>query len=197
MLDYHVSAHLSAEWPRLPMAATRNAVDAYVGPKTLASIARGWGVNPQASPDQQSAAHLVHGRVPSRYLMTDESKGARYQEDAYADFVRALAAAIYVRGGTSSVRRFVADHVLSRQFEHASSFRVADPQRHLAHLCAREGLDVPTTRLVAETGRSSQMPFFSTALYVGSSRLSEGTGPSLRAAEHDVNVRHSCCGSHH
>lgn len=186
LLQYHVSSRVTGQLPRLPLRAARNAIDGYAGNRTLASVCRGWGVQVAGAGETVESGRLVHGRVPSRYLMTDETIGLRYHDDACADFVRAVAAAVHTFGGAAAGRRFVEGHILARNFEHASAFRITSPQRHLSHLLRREGLDSPTTRMLAETGRNSNSPSFLTAVFSGEEKVSEGSGTSLREAEHDV-----------
>ncbi|KAJ5578246.1 uncharacterized protein N7459_007210 [Penicillium hispanicum] len=44
LLTYYTTEHLLCTYPRLPMAVLFSAMYAYVGPKTLAAMAREWGV---------------------------------------------------------------------------------------------------------------------------------------------------------
>ena len=50
LLTYYTSEHLICTYPRLPMAVIFATMYAYAGPKTLAAIAREWGVEHAANP---------------------------------------------------------------------------------------------------------------------------------------------------
>ncbi|PYH98541.1 ribonuclease III [Aspergillus ellipticus CBS 707.79] len=50
LLTYYASEHLICSYPRLPLTVIFAAMYAYVGPKTLAAMAREWGVESVAAP---------------------------------------------------------------------------------------------------------------------------------------------------
>ena len=50
LLTYYTSEHLICTYPRLPLAVIFATMYAYAGPKTLAAIAREWGVEHAANP---------------------------------------------------------------------------------------------------------------------------------------------------
>ncbi|KKK12700.1 mitochondrial 54S ribosomal protein [Aspergillus rambellii] len=50
LLSHYTSEHLICTYPRLPLTVIFAAMYAYVGPKTLAAMAREWGVEQAASP---------------------------------------------------------------------------------------------------------------------------------------------------
>ncbi|KAJ5247492.1 hypothetical protein N7468_002475 [Penicillium chermesinum] len=50
LLTYYTSEHLLCTYPRLPLTVVFAAMYAYVGPKTLASVAREWGVEHASAP---------------------------------------------------------------------------------------------------------------------------------------------------
>jgi len=53
LMSYHVSEHLVATYPRLPIAVLFAAAYAYSGPKTLQLIAKEWGVEDAAAPGSE------------------------------------------------------------------------------------------------------------------------------------------------
>lgn len=59
LLSYYTSEHLLCNYPRLPLTVIFAAMYAYVGPKTLAAVAREWGVE---------HASLPGGEVDPGYL---------------------------------------------------------------------------------------------------------------------------------
>ncbi|KAJ4351054.1 54S ribosomal protein L3 mitochondrial [Ascochyta clinopodiicola] len=50
LLGYYTSEWLMCTYPRLPMAVVFAAVDAYIGPKALATVASEWGIEAAAEP---------------------------------------------------------------------------------------------------------------------------------------------------
>lgn len=50
MLGYYTSEWILCNYPRLPMAVVFAAVEAYIGPKALATVAREWGIEAAAEP---------------------------------------------------------------------------------------------------------------------------------------------------
>lgn len=103
----------------------------------------------------------------------------RIADEAHANFVRAVAGAIYAHGGREPVRSFVRAHVLSRQLDLERLFRFKLPTRELTYLCAREGFEPPVARLESETGRHSLTPVFVVGIYSGKDKLGEGAAATL------------------
>jgi dsRNA-specific ribonuclease len=103
-------------------------------------------------------------------------------EDASAQFVRALLAAIQMHAGKHSAKRFYTQHFLSRTLDLASIFDFKYPTRDLSRLCLREGFEAPVARLISETGRLSRHPVFVVGVYSGRDKLGEGVGASLDEA---------------
>jgi len=54
----------------------------------------------------------------------------------------------------------------------------------LVETAAKFGMERPISRLIAETGRYSNVPIFVVGIYSGSEKLGEGFGNSLRMAEY-------------
>ncbi|USP75642.1 hypothetical protein yc1106_02916 [Curvularia clavata] len=50
LLGYYTSEWILCNYPRLPMAVVFAAVEAYIGPKALATVAREWGIEAAAEP---------------------------------------------------------------------------------------------------------------------------------------------------
>jgi len=59
LLGYYTSEHILCTYPRLPMQVVFAAVEAYIGPKALAMVAKEWGIE---------AAHEPGGEVDPGYL---------------------------------------------------------------------------------------------------------------------------------
>lgn len=207
VLGYYITDHLMTRSPRLPYRVLKNALISYVGWKTLADIGRGWGVEgsprqeltvnsrvhkptkPSKAPSPEEVDSMLQlNRVESGHVkgkrsdQQDENK--QYLERAYGEFVRAVVAGVHIHVGPAGVRQFIDHHFLSRQLDLINTFKVNQPQRELSFLCAREGLERPTTRLIAETGRRTNAPVFIVGVFSGQDKLGEGQASSLKEAEY-------------
>ena len=77
LLTYYTSEHLICTYPRLPMAVLFAAMYAYAGPKTLAAMAREWGVEHAAAPGGEVDPGLLqYKRVPPMTDITGRAGGA-------------------------------------------------------------------------------------------------------------------------
>lgn len=209
VLGYYVSDYLMTRYPRLPYRVLKSALISYVGWRTLADVGRGWGVEAQpkqdkrvknttlgsrtttdAAPVLRQDALLELNRVPRGQVKgrlrngDDESEATQYLQTAYGDFVRAVVGGLHLQSGTTGVRQFIDHHFLSRHLDLIRTFKVNQPQRELVVLCAREGLERPTTRLIAETGRRTKSPVFVLGVYSGADQLGEGQASSMKEAEY-------------
>lgn len=204
LLGYYITDHIVTRFPRLPYRVTKNALISYAGWKTLASIGREWGVEgvpnedfkvvsrikkptrPGTAPTEEEIDSMLQlsrvGRGHIKPSSAPDTNG-QYLDQAYADFVRAVVGGMAIHAGPVGVREFVNRHFLSRHIDLIRSFRFTQPQRELSALCAREGLERPTTRLIAETGRRSNSPVYIMGVYSGTEKLGEGQGASLSEAE--------------
>ena len=103
-------------------------------------------------------------------------------EQASTNFVRALTAAVYLHAGKKAAYNFFKAHFLSRHLDVSKLFEFHQPTRDLSKLCAREGFESPTARLISETGRLSRTPVFVVGVFAGKDKLGEGAGASLDEA---------------
>ncbi|KAF1930214.1 60S ribosomal protein L3 [Didymella exigua CBS 183.55] len=62
LLGYYTTEWLMCNYPRLPMAVVFSAVDAYVGPRALATVASEWGIEAAAEPGGEVDAGLLQFR---------------------------------------------------------------------------------------------------------------------------------------
>lgn len=80
LLTNYTSEQLICTYPRLPLTVIFAALYAYVGPKTLAAMAREWGVEPAAVPG---------GEVDPGYLQfTRIEPGTNLEEEPFTDSTR-------------------------------------------------------------------------------------------------------------
>lgn len=206
ILGYYITNYITTRYPRLPYRATKNVLVSYGGWKTLASIGRGWGVEgvpreeitlasrtfkttrPGTAPSADELSSMLqlnrvdHGQTKDG--KTEGEAAVQYIDQAYADFVRSVVAGMHLHAGAAAVRQFIDQHFFSREVDLIRSFRILQPQRELSALCAREGLERPITRLIAETGRRSNSPVFIVGVYSGAEKLGEGQASSLKEAEY-------------
>lgn len=103
-------------------------------------------------------------------------------ERASMGFVRALIGAIYLHAGKKATYNFYKAHILSRHLDLSKLFEFRQPTRDLSKLCAREGFESPTARIISETGRKSRTPVFVVGVFAGKDKLGEGAGGSLDEA---------------
>ena len=65
LLSYYTSEHLICQYPRIPMTVLFAAMHAYIGSKSLASIAREWGTEAAAAPGNEvDPGYLQFQRLP-------------------------------------------------------------------------------------------------------------------------------------
>ncbi|KAI8953732.1 ribonuclease III domain-containing protein [Xylaria longipes] len=114
----------------------------------------------------------------TKQLMLDDAN-----QNAHANFVRAVVGAVYLHCGSDTAKTFVKSHVLSRQLDLANLFDFKQPQRELTRLCARENFDNPVARLLSETGRLSRTPVMVVGIYSGHDKLGEAAGPDLYSSK--------------
>jgi dsRNA-specific ribonuclease len=62
LLGYYTSEYLLCTYPRLPMAVVFAAVEAYIGPKALATVASEWGIEAAAEPGGEVDPGLLQFR---------------------------------------------------------------------------------------------------------------------------------------
>lgn len=133
-----------------------------------------------------SATYEEDGPATSPYLSFENPKQrlkkATSVEQASTSFVRALVAAMYLHCGKKSAKEFFDLHIMSRYLDIGQLFEFHQPTRDLSKLCAREGLDSPTARILSETGRKSRHPVFVVGVFAGKDKLGEGSGSSLDEA---------------
>ncbi|KAK9451039.1 mitochondrial 54S ribosomal protein mL44 [Limtongia smithiae] len=206
LIEFYASEFIICTYPRLPMEVIKEALWSYTGDDSLTMVGRGWGVERQAPEIGPKGAieplelvdsfgvlkygRMVVGRANGITEYADaaaaEGKSSaqlqRYSE-AMSSFVRAVVGGIHLHEGRNAAHAFIVAHILSRKLDTATLFRIAQPTRELARLCARENFAPPVSRMIAETGRLSEGPVFVVGVYSGSNVLGTGEGASVREAE--------------
>ncbi|KAF8321182.1 ribonuclease III [Clavulina sp. PMI_390] len=170
LLGLFASEWIHATYPHLPGRAAKAAVSAYVGPRTLADVAKEWG-----------APSLL------RWSQKDLSTGQGHsvlQVTALASFPRALVALIARHVSLAAARKFVHDHFLSRAVDLQPLLKFRAPKTALTETVAKFGRERPVSRLLKETGRHTNTPIFVVGIYSGADKLGEGFGNSIKMAEY-------------
>ncbi|ODQ55631.1 hypothetical protein SAICODRAFT_4869 [Saitoella complicata NRRL Y-17804] len=185
ILGYYVSEYIITKYPRLPSSILKAALDAFIGVKALKSLAREWGVElfQKDVEVEKQIGRVLFGRVDDRIVNPEREKGQQYADVAAATFVRAVIGGIALHQDRNAARAFIEAHVLSRKLDVLQLFAFTEPNRELSHLCKREGMEAPVSRLVAETGRKSRSPVFVVGVYSGADKLGEGQASSMKEAE--------------
>ncbi|SGZ47152.1 CIC11C00000000306 [Sungouiella intermedia] len=210
LLSYYVSEHLLMKYPRLPMAVHNAAVDAYMGPETLAQVGKAWGIEVDITSKlqkhlSQEPESLQYGKL--RFLSDDvkeqinesgvqelsaeelstvdaSNKFLSREQDAYASAVRAIIGGLYSHVGEEGTKTFIDAHILSRKVPLTEMFQFSKPTRELARLCDKLELEDPLeVRLIAETGRLSAHAIYVAGAFSGGNKLGEGVGSSLNEAK--------------
>ena len=75
LLNYYTSEHLICRYPRLPLVVLYAAIYAYVGPKAMINLTRGWGIEHVAEPGSEVDPGLLQFKQPSRELPSSDNGG--------------------------------------------------------------------------------------------------------------------------
>ncbi|GAW10683.1 hypothetical protein ANO14919_000180 [Xylariales sp. No.14919] len=113
----------------------------------------------------------------------DNSEIRDGDQNAHANFVRAVVGAVYLYCGSEAAKTFIKAFVLSRTLDISNLFSFRLPQRELTRLCDRENFDPPVARLLSETGRLSRTPVYVVGIYSGYDMLGEAAGSDLESAK--------------
>lgn len=214
LLTYYVTEYLLLTYPRLPTAIHNAAVDSLMGSQALLEISKSWGIEVDSISKLdrflgKESEFMKFGRL--RYLSENEksdnfyskgnakvdgvvevinNEGVVTPEDmAYSTVTTAVIGGLYTHCGESAAKEFIKDHILSRKVPLDQMFQFNQPVKELVRLCDKLEFKEPVSiRLIAETGRLSAHPQFLAGVFVGSEKLGEGIGGSLKEAETRATV---------
>jgi len=199
LMSFHVYEHFMVKYPRLPTQVLQHIVDSYTGMAPLAEIGQMWGVqtDTRSSLDRYLSSNSDE-QVLGRLSFTDKVKAvepgvtelgsatnseATDLTNASGAFVRAVVAAVYAHQGLDEAKKFIADKIIApRKLDVSRLMAFSHPTRELAVLCARNEMEPPVSRLLAESGRYSSQAVFVVGVFSGSMKIGEGQGTSLREA---------------
>lgn len=196
LLNFYVYEYFMVKYPRLTPTVLQKTTDLYLSTKSLSDIALSWGVEEDSRSalsrylSDEHEEEQLFGRL--RYSPSSAKRENGVVEllsgqeifagrnGALSTFARALVAGIYTHAGLDETRQFIHDYVIKPKKIDLSSMLIFDqPTRELSRLCAREGLQSPTSRLLVETGRYTSHPVFVVGVFSGEQKLGEGQGASL------------------
>lgn len=195
LLTYYVTKHFMLRYPRLPTPVLHVAVDAYINTKILAQIARSWGIESEKRTVlnrylAKEPYQITLGKLRFYNNTEEKDNGIEIinslnlgESNAYALAVKSIIAALWTIGDHSLAFNFIDSHILSRKLDVKKLFYFEQPTRELAVLCAREGLERPVSKLLAESGRLSKAPVFIVGVFSEDEKLGEGFGSSLKEAK--------------
>lgn len=209
LLSYYVNEHVLIKYPRLPMSIHNVVVDAYMGYDSLYDIGKHWGVEVDKTSKlkkvlAQEPEFLQYGKL--RYLSEAAKEGYEEQgiyelsdseakslkqdnsfvskeSEAYASAVRSIIGGLYTHSNEEVTKRFIDDHILSRQIPIKDMFQFSRPTRELVRLGEKLNFtDNIEIRLIAETGRLSSNAMYVVGVFCGGEKLGEAIGSSLKEA---------------
>ena len=168
------------------------AEDLSIRPNAEESQQKGWrrGVSSKTIYDNQFGDEIKRSELDyvEKPELRPPPRGVTL-EDACYGFVKALTGAVYLHAGKKAVYNFFKAHIISRHLDVSKLFQFRQPTRDLSKLCAREGFESPTARILSETGRRSRTPVFNVGVFAGNDKLGEGSGGSLDEARIRAAVR--------
>ncbi|EJU04862.1 hypothetical protein DACRYDRAFT_104754 [Dacryopinax primogenitus] len=169
LLGLFAAEYVHSTWPHLPTKATKAAVSAYVGPNTLAAVARELGAGPLLRWQRAARTETTTSLVLTDALMT---------------VPRSLVGLIYQLNSITEARKFAEAFFLSRQVDLRTLLKFVDPKLSLVDVLYKFGWDKPVTRLLSESGRRTATPVFVVGVYSGATKIGESFGSSLKMAEY-------------
>ncbi|KAH3660487.1 hypothetical protein OGAPHI_007073 [Ogataea philodendri] len=198
ILSYYVTEYLLSTYPRLPIAILKAATEAYIGDFSLHDVAKNqWGIEADTSTNLEKyllkePKLFKFGKLRFDQLVTDvedgitrfnnASKTSLAASTAFANSARAIVAGVYAADGEASAKEFIDLHILSRKVDISSMFEFEEPGKLITRLLRTKNMELPTIRLISETGRQSSSPTFIVGCFSGDSLLGEGQGSSLKEA---------------
>jgi large subunit ribosomal protein L44 len=95
-----------------------------------------------------------------------------------------LIGALYHDKGSVAARKFIQSTLLTATADMTQLLKLEQPKRMLSALMTRLRKDRPVSRILHETGRQSAAPVYVVGVFSGTRKLGEGSGSSIKMAEH-------------
>lgn len=121
-------------------------------------------------------------------IRTPQNLCSPAQNKLISQSLAAVVGAVYVDRGPLAARGIVHDFLVSQLASRDISdvIKFERPKATLMELLKRAGQNPPQTRLIRESGRTTHFPTFVVGVFSGERQLSEGSGSSLKRAEHEA-----------
>lgn len=196
--DFYVLEYIKCKYPRLPEEAVHGMQNGWMGSKALSQLATIWGLEVQRREEglQESFGKVLAKRADPEML---RKPGEIYKDEAARRAILAILGGVYLHQvrnfyqcllmflqGFNDTKKFINDHILSKQLDPRTMLQLQWPRRQLSRLCKRLSLKEPVYRIIAETGRKSREPVFVIGAYSGHHLLGQGQASSLNLAEQQV-----------
>ncbi|MEO7904168.1 MAG: ribonuclease III [Candidatus Saccharimonadales bacterium] len=123
-------------------------------------------------------------------LLIRMSKGEKHgsrraRQQILANAFEAVVGSIYLERGYDDAAVFIAQHILSKLDNIIESGSWRDPKSHLQEVSQRIDNQTPSYRVLEETGPDHDK-VFSLGVFVGSTLMGQGSGPSKQAAQQEA-----------
>lgn len=109
----------------------------------------------------------------------------RARQQILANAFEAVVGSIYLERGYDDAAVFIAQHILSKLDSIIESGSWRDPKSHLQEVSQRIDNQTPSYRVLEETGPDHDK-VFSLGVFVGSTLMGQGSGPSKQAAQQEA-----------
>ncbi|RKO85901.1 hypothetical protein BDK51DRAFT_22218 [Blyttiomyces helicus] len=168
VLRFYVMEHIFAKFPELPQDALESVEEAYVGFRSLATVAQNLGVD----------------KVMLWKGTDDPNFPEKTQEAVSGRVLLSVIGAYYKERGTAATKEFIKLHFLSRTVELEGHLNLEKPMYVLLELTKALAQPKPIARLLKESGRYSSNPVYVVGMFIGAVKIGEAYGSSIRMAEH-------------
>lgn len=202
LLSYYVSEYLITNYPRLPLSIIRNATDSFIGDLSLYDLSKNqWGVEEdnQSKLDRYLNGEpqaFQFGKLKFKNNISIPEHGIKKLNNigdsiytAHANFTRSIISIIYAHEGEIFTKKFINNHIISRQIELEKMFSFKEPGKLLSVLLKSQNMSPFQIKLISETGRQSNSPVFVVGCYTGDELLSTAEGSSLKEARVKSTVK--------
>ncbi|CED83435.1 Ribonuclease III domain proteins [Phaffia rhodozyma] len=193
ILNFTLSEYYSKKFPNISTKGLRLIHAGLTNSLAMEDVAAeiGVGLHRTTGPTSKRVGDWSGSKgVPVRWKRTlkPSETDKDYYLEAITSAVNAMIAVVYEKKGLPAAAAFVNAHFISRSVDIGSFLKFANPKAVLSDIVVKYGLEPPVARLIKETGRMSQTPYFVIAMYSGKIKLGEGWGTSLKMAEHRAST---------
>ena len=168
--NFYITEYMHVKFPNLPGVAVLEAVSHLTGRSFLAAVAREIGLN-----------HAMRWKVAEK-----DPDSTRGEATVAAYTFEALIGGVLHEKGAKAAREFVHKYLLSNELDVPMMLKFKNAKRMLTALIRRQGGELPESRIISESGRTSTNAVFVIGVFSGRKKLGEGVGRSIKLAEQRV-----------